>query len=785
MQMRTLPVGTGLAIAASAPYRSDMAGGVDYQCVFEAAHASQLLLDRDCRVVTPSDGYLRSIDRTRASIAGQSIFDLPPYAGQPIWAERLRASLDAMQRVGYPIATIAAGGLWSHAGLSTITDAAGRVEYVVHALELTAGGSEHSESDSERRLRKLIDQTYDAVALFDAHGRITYASPSIERVLGWTPEQFNELGAIEAIHPEDRAGFGAELGRLFEQPGGHMLTRFRAHHRDGHWITIENAVVNSLHDPDIAAFISTSRDVSKQVELQEELQRSHERLRIALSAARAMVWDIDLTNEDLAQSSDFATFYGLDPNQPYDDPERRLASVHPDDRELVRAASERSRATGDPFNVEFRGNPASGEPRWYASYGQVSHDESGRAVRMVGVTWDVTERQRLREESRMFEHRMQESQKLESLGVLAGGIAHDFNNLLMVILGSVSLLRRELSEAPRAVEHVAQVEEASRRAADLCRQLLAYAGKGQFQLEHVNLNRLIEETTSLLQVSVSKKAKLRLHLDHALPAVLADATQIRQVLMNLVINASDAIGDQPGMIAISTGIVHADRAYLEASFVPPDLPPGDYVYLEVSDSGAGMRAETQSRIFEPFFTTKFTGRGLGLAAVLGIVRGHRGALKVYSEIDKGSSFKLLLPATRNEANEARAPGKGDALLHAGGTILVVDDEAAIRNVMRKLLEELGFRTLDAPDGAEAIRIYREQRQHILCVLMDLTMPRLDGEEAFRELRRIDPNVRVLLMSGYNEQDAVARFVGKGIAGFIQKPFVLDDLKDQIQRLLSE
>ncbi len=645
--------------------------GLDYQRLFEAAHESQLLLDRSGRVVTASDGYLRSIDRTRASIIGQAMFELPPYAGEALWSTRLREALDAMQRAAYPVGTIvlahgedAGKGLWSHAKLSAIPDAAGRVEYVVHVLELTAGGSEQSESDSERRLRKLIGQTYDAVVLFDAHGRIVYASPSIERVLGFSPQEFAELGAIEATHPDDRAGFGAELGQLFEEPGGHLLTRFRARHRDGHWCTIENAVVNMLHDPDIAAFISTSRDVSKQVELQEQLLRSHE-------------------------------------------------------------------------------------------------------------------------ESRLLERRMQESQKLESLGVLAGGIAHDFNNLLMVILGSVSLVQRELDGAHPTLAHVVQIEEASRRAADLCRQLLAYAGKGRFLLEHVSLNRLIDETTSLLQVSISKKAVLRLHLDAASPAVFADATQLRQVLMNLVINASDAVGDQPGMISIRTGIVSADRTYLEAGFVPPDLPPGDYAYLEVSDSGAGMSPETQARIFEPFFTTKFTGRGLGLAAVLGIVRGHKGALKVYSELGKGSSFKLLLPAGRNEPARPRAERIAETLPNAGGTILIVDDDINVRKVTSHLVEGLGFRTLEAADGAEALRIYREHASRILCVLMDLTMPRLDGEETFRELRKLQPDVRVLLMSGYNEQDAIARFVGKGLAGFIQKPFMIEELEKQLQRLLSD
>ena len=272
--------------------------------------------------------------------------------------------------------------------------------------------------------------------------------------------------------------------------------------------------------------------------------------------------------------------------------------------------------------------PREAETRHFASRGRVFRDEAGRAQRVVGVTWDVTERIRLREEREQMQTRIQEGQKLESLGILAGGIAHDFNNILTTILGNASLARLALSDTSPALEYLDQVEEASRRATDLCRQMLAYAGKGRFVLQRTNVNELIESTTHLLQVSISKKAVLRFHLYGQLPPIVADNTQIRQVLMNLVINASDAIGERSGVISISTGVVRADRDYLDGTFQAPNIPTGDYVFIEVSDTGSGMTPALQARIFEPFFTSKFTGRGLGLAAVLGIVQGHKGALKV-------------------------------------------------------------------------------------------------------------------------------------------------------------
>ena len=288
----------------------------------------------------------------------------------------------------------------------------------------------------------------------------------------------------------------------------------------------------------------------------------------------------------------------------------------------------------------------------------------------------------------------------------------------------------------------------------------------------------------LLRAAIAKNVVLHFNLADHLPAVVADATQIRQVLMNLVMNASDAIGERSGTIAISTGTVRADRAYLDATFMAQDVPAGDYVWIEVSDTGSGMSPETQARMFEPFFTTKFTGRGLGLAAVLGIVRGHKGALKVYTELRKGSSFKLLLPAA-TAASQAPSPSERAPAgpFSAGRTILVVDDEAAVRKVARDLLSHLGFRTLLAENGDAALALYRDRVAEIACVLMDLTMPGLDADETLRGLRRIHADVRVLLMSGYNEQDAISGFVGRGIAAFLQKPFTLRELEQRLRGLL--
>ncbi|HMQ33005.1 MAG TPA: GAF domain-containing protein [Chloroflexaceae bacterium] len=381
-----------------------------------------------------------------------------------------------------------------------------------------------------------------------------------------------------------------------------------------------------------------------------------------------------------------------------------------------------------------------------------------------------------------FERQLQETQRLESLGVLAGGIAHDFNNLLAVIIGNAHLALAGLPPEATTRETIANIEQAAQRAAELTRQMLAYAGRGRFVVEPINLNELVEETHQLLQASISKLAVLRYQLTPGLPAIEADPTQIRQVLMNLVVNASEAIGERSGAITIGTWEIWADETYL-AELEAPALEPGRYVTLEVSDTGVGMDAHTRRRIFEPFFTTKFTGRGLGLAAVQGIVHQHRGALKVYSEPGRGSTFKLLFPSLAAAAAPASARGNVPAGSWSG-LVLVVEDEAEVRALLVRLLERMGFDALSAPDGRAGVELFRAYAARVRCVFLDMMMPHMSGEEAFRELKRIRPELPVVAMSGYTEEEVMGRFDGEGLAGFLAKPFTPETLRAQVEAALA-
>jgi PAS domain S-box-containing protein len=424
---------------------------------------------------------------------------------------------------------------------------------------------------------------------------------------------------------------------------------------------------------------------------------------------------------------------------------------------------------GEIFAVEVNSN--------YVGYGEGEYN--------CVFARDITERKQAEEERLVLERQLQQSQKLESLGVLAGGIAHDFNNILTGVLGNAELALAELSPSAPGRENLLEITQASHRAAALCRQMLAYSGRGKFASELIDLNALVEDMLGLLKSAISKKALLTLNLAEDLPPVEGDPSQLGQVIMNLVINASEAIGDRDGVITISTGARECSREYLRDSYARQDLAPGFYLTLDVSDTGCGMDQGTKERLFEPFFTTKFTGRGLGLAAVVGIVRGHKGALKVESEPGEGTTFRIRFPTAEAGGGAlARERAAEVSDWRGAGTVLLVDDEETIRTLGARMLSRLGFVVLSAADGREALELYAKHRGEIALVLLDLTMPHMDGEETFYGLRVLDPEVRVIMSSGYTEQDITSRFRDEGLVGFLQKPYTMAHLTERLRAALE-
>ncbi len=382
-------------------------------------------------------------------------------------------------------------------------------------------------------------------------------------------------------------------------------------------------------------------------------------------------------------------------------------------------------------------------------------------------------------------------QKLESIGVLAGGIAHDFNNLLHVILGNADIALSRLAGRSPARGPVEEVIRATMRAADLTRQMLAYSGKGAFVVRNLDLSNEVREMATLLRTAISKQATLVWELETDLPPVKADATQIRQIVMNLITNASDALQNAGGDITLRTGVL--DRSQLHqpgfASLIGDAERTADsseeMVYLEVHDTGAGMTPDTLRRIFDPFFSTKFSGRGLGLAAVMGIVRSHQGLIRIRTEPERGTSFQVLFPSVRGKVTKQEKPSAARSEWRGEGTILVVEDEEEVREVAERILQDFGFQTIPAVDGRDALDIMESRGSGMTAILMDLSMPRMGGQEALRQLRQSWPDLPVIMMSGYTEESVASQFsdAGPGVTAFLQKPFFAEDLIGVLRRVL--
>jgi PAS domain S-box-containing protein len=410
--------------------------------------------------------------------------------------------------------------------------------------------------------------------------------------------------------------------------------------------------------------------------------------------------------------------------------------------------------------------------------------KSGDTLRILTLCRNITDRKAAEAEHRSLERQFQQAQKLESLGLLAGGIAHDLNNLLVGILGNADLLAAELQDHPGAKTGLGDIERAALSAAALCGQLLAYCGKGRFTVQAVDLSALAAEMSQMLEIAVSKKADLQYKFTHPLPAVEGDPSQIRQIIMNLITNASEALGDRPGTIAIGTGVVSCSRLFLSQCVLGEGLPEGQYAYFEVRDTGCGMDRETMAKMFDPFFTTKFTGRGLGLAGVLGIVRSHKGLIKVDSELNHGSTFRVMLPASTRPADMLEGEGAHADEWRGQGSILVIDDEEHVRVVAERILSRAGFSVLTAGDGRVALETFRRHADEIRGVILDLTMPEMSGEQVYEKLKEIGRDVPVLVSSGYSEQDVRLRFAGDGCLQFIQKPYRVQELLGKLKSLID-
>ena len=529
----------------------------------------------------------------------------------------------------------------------------------------------------------------------------------------------------------------------------------------------------------------TLLDVSAIREAERNLEQSEERFRLIANTVDQVFW-IHCIRPEVTEyvSPAFEAIWGRPVQVLYDDPRQWAATIEEEDRAAVdRAWSEALDGRAETVDFSYRIRRPDGEVRWIEDRGTAIRDESGRVLKMVGIAKDVTVRRRTEQAARKLERQALDAQKTESLTVLAGGVAHDMNNLLMGVLGNADVALADLPSDSLARVCLEDIKLAAQRAGELSRQLLIYSGRRQLEMTKVDLTEIVGEMVRLLGASVAKGAELRFEAQGTQVAMLGDATQLRQVVMNLVINASDALDEREGVITLRTGVAELDQAALEAMTLGAGRAPGRFAYVEVADTGRGMTEQTRVRLFEPFFTTKFAGRGLGLAAVLGIVRGHEGVIDVQSSPDHGATFRALFPALEG-AEEAERAGDATRPRRAAETlpasILVVDDEHLVREMLVRALERAGCRVTTAEDGRVALKRFQEAGAGFDCVILDLMMPGMDGVAAFRELVKLDPGVRVLFMTGYSE---VAKHTphGENVLGVLEKPFTSEQLLAALAR----
>ncbi len=766
-----------------------------------------IFLDRDLRITGINTAAGLLLQQPREYFLGRRLAETLP---APLFGELEKAAQDAVHHgssLSFPVRTPLPGRLRLFARCAPVRGGAFIVLEDTSAVVPPAAG--HPEQE-RRELEKLYDEMESELIKLEAvleqlpsgvtieeapSGRLLYHNAQGDRLLGHPVIAAQDYlkRRYGALHDDDTM-FGPEEYPIARALTGENISMEEVRYRRGDGtlihLSISAAPIRDL-EGNIVAAVSIFNDITDRKGAEEALKESEERLRNIVENSTNVFYSHTPDNRLIYLSPQFEKIFGYDPKDRIFLWTQTLTD-NPDNRKGIESTREAIRTGRSQPTYELELKAGEGRKIWVeVNESPVVRD--GRTVMVVGALQDITERKKAEKERMEMERRFQQSQKLESLGVMAGGIAHDFNNLLTAILGNLDLALMGGPENPRSRAFMEQARRATLRASDLTNQMLAYSGKGKFYVRNFNLSGLVEEMAELLKASISKTVTLSLNTDRNIPDIKADQPQIQQIIMNLIVNASEAIGNRPGVVTISTGVKDCDEHCLALSRLREKPEPGQYVFLEVRDTGCGMDEKTLELLFDPFFTTKFTGRGLGMAAVLGIVEGHEGAITTQSEPGKGTTVEVLFPA-QLPAERPGGPGAGREPPAAGGqrrpdyasnTVLVVDDEDMVLDLCAAMVEQLGFRALRASDGQDALEVFRRHSKGISLIILDLTMPRMDGVEAFHELKRIRSDVRVIVSSGFSEQEVSGRFEGDEPSGYIKKPFELHRLREKIDEVLGK
>ncbi len=740
------------------------------------------------RIVYVNQSFERTTGFRRDEVIGRSPTLLRGPDTDRGASERIDAAVRDRQRVREELLNYTKHGepLWLDVDIIPVDGPGGNyMQWVAVERDVTSQkGQEVALRAREERLRLALNAVWDGLWDWHVPTGYCYYAPRWYSMLGFVehalPPHIDTF--LDLLHPLDLQACEQALRDHFDGRTDTYALEVRLRTADNawRWVLTRGTVVERDQHGRPVRMVGTHTDIAERKQAELALRTSEDRFRTLTMASPLGIFLTDAAGECTFVTPRMLDLWGA----PVDALLGRgfLDAAHPDDSARVHAAWQTAVRDGGELSMEYRVLRPDGDVRWICER-TAAHRDGPLVTGFVGTVEDITAQKLAADDRRRLEAQMQHAQKLESLGVLAGGIAHDFNNLLVGILGNASVAREDVEPGTPTEEILGDIEMAARRAAELTTQLLAYAGKGRFNVQPLDVSAAVRETSLLLQSAISKRATLVMQLVDDLPAIAADATQVRQVIMNLLTNASDALDDHPGEIALTTGRMFADGEYLAECLAADGVSPGEFVFVEVADTGVGMNAETLARIFDPFFTTKFTGRGLGLAATLGIVRGHRGALHVRSALGSGTVFRVLFPVAASREPTSRTP-RSVVAIPRSGTILVVDDEETVRGVARRMLERRGYVVLEASDGDDGLRAFAEHEASIVAIVLDVTMPRVSGTEVLADLRRRGKQVPVVLASGYTSQSLAAPIAGEPAPIFVQKPFVTAELLAGIDSALA-
>ena len=623
---------------------------------------------------------------------------------------------------------------------------------------------------SEERFRSIVTDSPDIIVVADEDGRVEF----INKTLNFhTTEEVIGMAFYDFVLPEFHDVVRKAIEKLFET-GQSVRYETKASDPNGTISDYETRCMPLLRDGKVRSFISVTSDVTERRRAEEALKDSEERLRTVVTNSTPIVFMCDKAGRILLSEGRMLASMGLRPGQDVGNNVFESYRDYPEVIEGIKRALD-----GEMFEglIALDG-------LFYEVFYSPYRNSRGEVIGIIGMALDVTSRVQAEEEKLALERQLLQAQKMESLGILAGGIAHDFNNLLVGVLGNAEMALLDLKPESPIRSYLQDIQTASIRLGDLTQQMLAYTGKANFVVEMINLSSLVEEMVHLLESSISKKVTLKYEPSDIPHAITADANQIRQVVMNLITNASEACeGRDGGKVKLRTGKIEVDES-MQRQYLLEDKIEGERVFLEVSDNGCGMNEETLKKIFDPFYSTKFTGRGLGLASVLGILRSHCGNITVDSKLNQGTTIMVLFPHEEVECNEFIKESTEESSYNAHGKILLVDDEENVLNIGAQMLERVGFTVLTAADGVEAVEQVQEHATELVCVLLDLTMPRMNGNEAFTEIRRIRKDLPIILCSGYDHQKATKVLEAQDLTGFLQKPYRYRKMVEKLQEFLK-